>query len=152
MLALAFAVATAAALVVLTRSWAAPRPVTLLLTVAATLAWPLSGIPIGALVIAILAVGLAAARDRLSPGGLRIDGVAAPCLLVVLGLALTVIGAASADTEVLGPEPTTAQSVATPAAERPASSEAKPREEKQPAKRADATPSTERHRGVGGAG
>ena len=98
LLAVAFAAATVAALLFLTRQWAAPRVPTVLLAVVVSIAWPLSGIPFPAALIAIVAVGLALGRDRRCAGGVRVSGPNPVVALAVAAALLAIAGAATATT------------------------------------------------------
>ena len=105
LLALGFGITTAAALVAATRAWTAPRPGTLILAVAVSVAWPLSGVAIPAAVLATAVIALALFYDARVPGGARIVGVAAPTVLLLWGMVMTVMGVATAGTHTAPPPP-----------------------------------------------
>jgi hypothetical protein len=105
LLALGFGVLTAGALVALTRSWTNPRFATLVLTIAVSVAWPLAGLIAPAALVATTIIACALFHDHRSPGGIRMTGVLAPTLLVLAGLAVTIMGTAAAGTH-NRPEPT----------------------------------------------
>lgn len=103
LLAVAFATATIAALVVLT--WDSPRPRagTAALAFVLCAAWPLSGIPLPAALIAMLVVGVALARDRRIAGGRRVGGWAALGGFTAAALVLAIAAAAIAETHPAAP-------------------------------------------------
>jgi hypothetical protein len=74
LLAASFAAAYAATLAVPTRLWTQPRPATLVLAFVVSMAWPQSGYPLPAAVLATVAVGLSLARDRRCPGDRGVRG------------------------------------------------------------------------------
>ncbi|HET6547596.1 MAG TPA: hypothetical protein VFG79_03995, partial [Solirubrobacter sp.] len=98
LLAAGFAAADAALLVLATKRWAALRPLTVALAVVVSVAWPLSGIPLPAAALAVLAVGLAAARDRARPSGSRVDERTVAIGLSIAAAVLLIAGAAVATT------------------------------------------------------
>jgi len=123
-LAVGFAFAYAAALLLVTRSWAQLRPTTLLLTLVAGIAWPLSGHPALAAPFAIVLVGLLVDRDRRAPGRLRLTSITGALALATLALFAAVAGAITsparlaptsqaATTSADAPEPAAAPATAT---------------------------------------
>jgi outer membrane biosynthesis protein TonB len=98
LLAVAFATATVAALLFLTRNWAPPRIGTVVLAFVVSIAWPLSGVALPAALVAFLAIGLALGRDRRSGGGRRVTGWPAVGAFATAALVLAIAGAAIADT------------------------------------------------------
>ncbi|MDA0183626.1 hypothetical protein OJ997_25175 [Solirubrobacter phytolaccae] len=88
-----FALANTAALLLVTRSWAQLRPTTLVLTLVAAIAWPLSGHPLLAAPAAIVLVGLLVQRDHRTPGGVRLTSTAGALALTAMALVATLAGA-----------------------------------------------------------
>ena len=117
LLAVAFAAVNVAALLLLTREWAPPRAVTAAFAFVVAMAWPLSGIPLLAGLLAIVAIGLALGRDRRIGGGRRITGWGPPGALAAAGVALAIAGAALAESHPTQPPKPAAVSEAAPAGE-----------------------------------
>ncbi len=114
LLAVAFASVNVAALLFLTREWAPPRAATAALAFVVAMAWPLSGIPLAAGLLAIVATGLALGRDRRIGGGRRITGWGPPGALAAAGVALAIAGAALAESHPTQPPKPAAVSAAEP--------------------------------------
>ena len=108
-----FAFANAAALLVVTRTWAALRPTTLLLTVLAAIAWPLSGHALLAAPVAVLLVGLLVDRDRRVPGQTRLTSLSGALALATMALFAVVAGAITSPVR-LAPTPLTADETTAP--------------------------------------
>ncbi|RKQ84906.1 hypothetical protein C8N24_6537 [Solirubrobacter pauli] len=100
-----FAVGNAAALLLVTRGWAPMRPTTVLLTLIAALAWPLSGHAVLAAPFALLLVGALVHRDRRTPGGLRLTRLAGALTLAMLAVLATLTGAITAPARMLPSTP-----------------------------------------------
>lgn len=96
-----FAVGNAAALLLVTRGWAPLRPTTVLLTLLAAVAWPLSGHALLAAPVALLLVGALVHRDRRTPGGLRLTSLTGALTLTTLALLATLAGAITAPARML---------------------------------------------------
>lgn len=96
-----FAVGNAAALLLVTRGWAPLRPTTVLLTLIAAVAWPLSGHALLAAPVALLLVGALVHRDRRTPGGLRLTSLTGALTLTALALLATLAGAITAPARML---------------------------------------------------
>lgn len=99
LLVIGFALANAAALLLLTRGWTRLRPTTLLLATIAAVAWPLSGHAWIAAPVAIVVVGLLVARDHRVPGGLRVTGTAGAVALTLIALFTAIAGAVTSPTK-----------------------------------------------------
>ena len=102
-LAVAFAAGNVAALLFLTRDWGPPRVVTAALAFVVAMAWPLSGIPLPAALLAIVAIGLALGRDRRVVGGRRVTGWGPLGALAAAGVTLAIAGAALAESHPVKP-------------------------------------------------
>ena len=114
LLAVGYGAAYAAALAAPTRLWTPLRPATLVLAFVVSVAWPLSGFPLVAAVLATLAVGLKLARDRrCPPAGHRVRGGTPAALLAVLATGLVITGLALAGTHPVEP-PAASSEIAAP--------------------------------------
>ena len=78
------------------------------------MAWPLSGIPLPAALLAIVAIGLALGRDRRVVGGRRVTGWGPLGALAAAGVALAIAGAALAESHPVKPPTPAALSEAAP--------------------------------------
>jgi hypothetical protein len=76
--------------------WPAIRPTTLVLALVVSAAWPLSGHPVAAAPVGILAIGLVLARDRLGDRGRRVRGEWPPAILIVVASTLVIAGLSAA--------------------------------------------------------
>ena len=108
-----FAVAYAAILAMPIRLWTAPRPATLVLAFVVSVAWPLSGYPVPAAIVATIAVGLSLGRDSRCPGGLRVSGGWPAGLLAAVAAVTVCAGLATAKTHPV-PPPTAPAATAHP--------------------------------------
>jgi hypothetical protein len=117
LLAVAFAAGNVAALLFLTRDWAPPRAGTAAVAFVVAMAWPLSGIPLPAGLLAMVAIGLALSRDRRVGGGRRITGWGPLGALAAAGFALAIAGAALAESHPTKPPKPVAVNDAAPAGE-----------------------------------
>ncbi len=115
LLAVAFGAMNVAALLFLTRDWAPPRAVTAMLAFVVAMAWPLSGIPLPAAALAIVAIGLALGRDRRVGGGRRVAGWGPFGVVGVAGLVLAIAGAAIAESHPVKPPRPSASAQKAPA-------------------------------------
>ena len=88
----AFALGVAGLLAVPTPLWPAPRAFTLVLALVVSAAWPLSGLPLAAGPVAIVAVGLSLARDRSGDRGRRLRGEWPAGVLIVIAAAVLIAG------------------------------------------------------------
>ena len=104
LLAISFAMTNAAVLMLATRGWAALRPATLALAIVVSIVWPLSGVPLPAALVAVLAIGLALGHDRRIPGGRRITGWPAPAALLVVAAMFAIVGAAEGKSPAVDPD------------------------------------------------
>ena len=93
-----FAVANAAILAMPIRLWTAPRPATLALAFIVSAAWPLSGYPLPAAILATIAAGLSLGRDRRCRGGRRVGGFWPATLLAAVAAVTVCAGMATATT------------------------------------------------------
>ena len=105
LLAVALAIGLAAALAAPFWPWAARRRRTLVLAAIVTVAWPVSGHPLPAAAVAIVAVGLALVRDQRSPGGRRSTSWPLAGVLAGIALLLAIAGVALAHTRPATPPP-----------------------------------------------
>lgn len=126
-----FAVGNAAALLLVTRGWAPLRPTTVLLTLIAAVAWPLSGHATLAAPVALLLVGALVHRDRRTPGGLRLTSLTGALALTTLALLATVAGAITAPARMLPTTPP-ADTTSAPRDDAAASDVAEPRGDAEP--------------------
>ena len=93
----ALGIACAATLAAPFWPWPARRPLTLALAVVVNAAWPLSGVPLPAAAAAVVAVGLALARDHRVPGGRRATNWPLAGVLALGAAAAAIAGVALAE-------------------------------------------------------
>lgn len=98
------ALASAVALTLISRGWASPRSTTLVLTVALTAIWPLSGYALFLAPVAVVLIGLALTRDRLHPTPRR-PGLDVLLVLGLGGAVLILAGTVTARVESTAPLP-----------------------------------------------
>jgi hypothetical protein len=96
------------------------RNTTIVLALALAAAWPLSGLAVAAAPLATVAIGLAAAYDRVRPPARAAPPIPTGLVLAVVSIALMISSAAGAETHDRRPRPAPAPSAPrTPAAPRP---------------------------------
>ena len=99
----ALAIAYAAALAAPIWPWPARRAATLALAAVVTAAWPLSGIPLPAALVATAVIALALVIDYRAPGGLRATDWLLAGPLALIATVAAIAGAALADTRPIHP-------------------------------------------------